>query len=148
MSALPAIVDAIKTRVGNVVGIVEVLEHPPLVELTADEMPLAFVDVNPLALREGTSRRRHMAWEIDIVVLGALLGPDRHLDVSTLYALPESIVAAFDGGLTLGGVLSQPLTFNDPITEGIGVVPTMTSLYLGFAITVFCPIYATTEAKP
>lgn len=148
MSALPAIVDAIHARVATVPGIVEVIDHPPLVELTAAEMPLAFIDVNGLILREATSRRRHMAWEIAIVVLGSLIGPDRNLDMSALYSLPEEIVAAFDDGLTLGGALSQPLTFNDPITEGIGPIGVMTSMYLGFAITAYCPIYATTEAKP
>jgi hypothetical protein len=68
--------------------------------------------------------------------------------VSALYALPEEIVVAFDDGLTLGGVLSQPLTFNDPVTDGIGPIPVMTSIYLGFALTVYCPIVSTREAKP
>ena len=148
MSALPAIVAALHARVATVPGIVEVLDHPPLVELTDTEMPLAFIDVNGLVPLEATSRRRHMAWEIGIVVLGSLISPDRHLDVSALYSLPEDIVGAFDDGLTLGGALSQPLTFNDPITEGIGPIGVMTSMYLGFAITVYCPIVSTREAKP
>jgi hypothetical protein len=148
VSALPAIVAAVKTRVATVPGILEVLDHPPLVELEAAEMPLAFIDVNGLTLLEGTSRRRHMVWEIGIVVLGSLLGPDRQLDVSALHPLPELIVAAFDDGLTLGGALSKPLTFNDPITDGIGPIGVMTSLYLGFAVTANCPIYAIREANP
>lgn len=149
VSALPAIVAALQARVATVAGIVApVLDHPPLVELDAAEMPLAFIDVNGLTLREGTSRRRHMAWEIGIVVLGSLLGPDRQLDVSALHPLPELIVGAFDDGLTLGGALSRPLEFNDPITEGIGPVGVMTSMYLGFVITVYCPIVSTREAKP
>lgn len=113
MAGLADITPKLTTLLDAIAGIVTVADHVPEIPPAAAAMPAIYLDIKPPVMG-GRSNTRTITWPIDILLVIQKRGIDAGATIPDLYPWVDTIIAALDDDLHLGGVLSTGVKYADP----------------------------------